>query len=152
MGKELSALESFLSKDKRGVEWRTESLVVSERGVFSILGGAPFFATCSLMALSQLPTVLALSGADAELAAAGTLSTLVATAWAKYVARSHISEVDIGPATVFTVQGDKSFEFFESRILFCQRLQLLSAKGGINQLTRSQRNLRFSPVFNLYEV
>ena len=77
------------------------------------------------MALSQIPTVLALSGADAELAAAGTLSTLVATAWAKYVARSHISEVDIGPATVFTVQGDKSTDVNK----FC--LQSMNIQGGI---------------------
>ena len=53
-------------------------------------------ATLTLMALSQLPSAFALSGTDAEIAAAGTLSTLVASAWAKYVARSHNTEVDIG--------------------------------------------------------
>ena len=55
MGKELSALESFLSKDKRGVEWRTESLVVSERGVFSILGGAPFFSNRRIVSVEKYP-------------------------------------------------------------------------------------------------
>ena len=81
--------------------------------------------TCSLIALSQLPTVLALSGADAELAAAGTLSTLVATAWAKYVARSHTAEVDIGPDTVFSVQGVQRTDDNK----FC--LQTMNIQGGI---------------------
>ena len=57
--------------------------------------------TILLMAISQLPSVLAnATGADVSLAAAGNLSTLVATAWAKYLARSQTTEIDIGPDTV----------------------------------------------------
>jgi hypothetical protein len=77
------------------------------------------------MAISQLPSVLALTGADAELAAAGTLSTLVATAWAKYVARTQQAELDIGPDTVFTVQGAHTTDNNK----FC--LQSLNIQGGI---------------------
>ena len=82
-------------------------------------------ATCLLMVMSQLPPVLAVSGADAELAAAGTLSTLVATAWAKYVARTQQTEIDIGPDTVFTLQGANTTD----KNKFC--LQTVNIQGGI---------------------
>ena len=82
--------------------------------------------TILLMAISQLPSVFAnATGADASLAAAGNLSTLVATAWAKYLARTQTTEIDIGPDTVFTVQGDSTPQTNK----FC--LQAMNIQGGI---------------------
>ena len=57
------------------------------------------------MCLSQLPLALATSGAESSIAAVGTLSTLVVSAWAKYVARTERTEVDMGPSPVHTVHG-----------------------------------------------
>jgi hypothetical protein len=43
LGKDLSELKSFLLENEEGVVWRTNSLLASERGVFSIFGrGADF--------------------------------------------------------------------------------------------------------------
>jgi hypothetical protein len=50
---------------------------------------------------------------------------LVATAWAKYIARTQQAELDIGPDPVFTVQGAHTTDNNK----FC--LQSLSIQGGI---------------------
>ena len=84
-------------------------------------------STILLMCLSQLPMALATSGAESSIAAAGTLSTLVASAWAKYVARTERTEVDIGPSTVYTVHGGAT----TAPNKLC--LQSLNIKGGVTQ-------------------
>jgi hypothetical protein len=62
---------------------------------------------------------------SSSLAAAETLSTLVASAWAKYVARLDTTEPDIGPETVYSVTGGTSSHDNN----FC--IQTVNIQGGI---------------------
>jgi hypothetical protein len=58
------------------------------------------------MILSQLPHVMAnVDTTGGELSAASTLSTLLATAWTKYLARTEITEPELGAQTPYTVTG-----------------------------------------------
>ena len=78
------------------------------------------------MILSQLPHVLAnVDTPGPELSAASTLSTLLATAWTKYLARAEITETEIGTQTPFTVTGGISTD----KNKFC--MQTLNIQGGI---------------------
>ena len=78
------------------------------------------------MILSQLPHVLAnVDTPGTELSAASTLSTLLATAWTKYLARAEITEPEIGAQTPFTVTGGISTD----KNKFC--MQTLNIQGGI---------------------
>ena len=98
-------------------------------------------ATVLLMGLSQLPQVLASSDAESNIAAAGTLSTLVATAWAKYIARSQRTEVDIGPSTVYSVQGGST-----DKDKFC--IQSLNIQGGI---TNAEKIIAIQSILKQYK-
>ena len=80
------------------------------------------------MLLSQVPHVLATPLVPTDtISAAGTLSTLVATAWAKYLARNETLEKDIGPESVYTVTGGLSTD----KNKFC--IQTLNIQGGISE-------------------
>jgi hypothetical protein len=84
--------------------------------------------TLGLMLLSQVPHVLATPLATTDtISAAGTLSTLVATAWAKYLARNETLEKDIGPESIYTVTGGLSTDDNK----FC--IQTLNIQGGITE-------------------
>jgi hypothetical protein len=78
------------------------------------------------MILSQLPHVMAnVDTPGNELSAASTLTTLLATAWTKYLARAEITEPEIGTQTPYTVTGGISTD----KNKFC--MQTLNIQGGI---------------------
>jgi hypothetical protein len=93
------------------------------------------------MGLSQLPHALASSDAESNVAAAGTLSTLVATAWAKYIARTQRTEVDIVPSTVYSVQGGTT-----DKDKFC--IQSLNIQSGI---TNAEKIIAIQAIIKQYE-
>jgi hypothetical protein len=76
--------------------------------------------------------------------AAETLSTLVATAWAKYVARLEIisDEPDLGPETVYTVTGGTSSDANK----FC--IQTINIQGGI---TDADKIMAIQDIVRKYE-
>jgi exonuclease III len=99
--------------------------------------------TLGLMALSQLPHVMANVGTEGgELSAASTLSTLLATAWTNYLARAEITEPEIGPETPYTVTGGISTD----KNKFC--MQTLNIQGGI---TEADKLMAIQDIVTKYE-
>ena len=96
----------------------------------------------SLMYISQLPHVMAASQTPCSLTAAETLSTLVATAWAKYIARLETTEPDLGLETVYTVTGGTSSNVNK----FC--IQTINIQGGI---TDADKIMAIQDVVRKYE-
>ena len=95
-----------------------------------------------LMGISQLPHVLATSETACSMTAAETLSTLVATAWANYVARLDTTEVDIGTEHTYTVTGKKD----SHKNNFC--IQTVNIQGGIQD---ADKIIAIQDVIRKYE-
>ena len=94
------------------------------------------------MCISQLPQVMAASQTSSSLMAAETLSTLVATAWSKYISRLEITEPDLGSETVYTVTGETSSDTNK----FC--IQTINIQGGI---TDADKIMAIQDVIRKYE-
>ena len=99
-------------------------------------------ASLGLMCLSQLPHVMAASEATSSIQAAETLSTLVATAWAKYVARLDTTETDIGSEHIYTVKGNTE----KPKHKFC--IQTVNIQGGIQD---ADKLIAIQDVIRKYE-